>query len=221
MAFCKGWTGRSDGGSGPEAPTAAVARGRPPSSDTRSASSWPTLRRSTPRPSTATGQRRSCRFSPTIWEPTFFPRRRSGRQPEPPWANLPRSQGAFPQARGRSGPEGCRSPDHGTGQHAAHHGETLGDAPAPDLAARADTLSALRVGCGAVFVPMHSEPRRSQQWIWESEGVALSSPPAVGASAALFPGLWRVGLQQLWDCDDLVGPPRVEPDPLWDRRNAF
>ena len=30
-----------------------------------------------------------------------------------------------------------------------------------------------------------------------------------------------VGLQQLWNCDDLAGPPRGEPDPLWDRRNAF
>ena len=30
-----------------------------------------------------------------------------------------------------------------------------------------------------------------------------------------------VGRQQKWDCDDLAGLPRVEPDPLWDRRNAF
>ena len=30
-----------------------------------------------------------------------------------------------------------------------------------------------------------------------------------------------VGLQQLWDCDDLARLPRVDPNPLWDRRNAF
>ena len=24
-----------------------------------------------------------------------------------------------------------------------------------------------------------------------------------------------------WDCDDLAGPPRVEPDPKWDRRDAL
>ncbi len=30
-----------------------------------------------------------------------------------------------------------------------------------------------------------------------------------------------VGLQQLWDCDDLAGLPRIEPGPHWDRRWAF
>ena len=30
-----------------------------------------------------------------------------------------------------------------------------------------------------------------------------------------------VGNQQKWDCDNLTGPPRLGPDPKWDRRNAL
>ena len=49
-------------------------------------------------------------------------------------------------------------------------------------------------------------------------GSADGFPAAI--KAAILKRL-PVGCQQKWDCDDLSGLPRIEPDPKWDRRNAL